>query len=148
MNITLQILQIMGDGKPYTVAELAAALPHITPRQVRIAMDSIKCKKLATAAHLYTVTPEGVSHFLNRPMSVEERREKQRLRNEKNEAKRKENLAKYLAKQAKARAKQLADFKTEPQESEAGIVPSAKVRRHALDMAWMSVAREQEASHV
>lgn len=125
MTRTMKILRAMlKDGKPRT-PELVAAELGVTERQSRdITYFMRRCKYVVRSGSGYVLTDLGRAHAKPRSPEAEAR------------------LERKAARTAMLRGKAPPPIHAE------GIVRKAVVSRPPLDMAWMSVAREQEATHV
>lgn len=125
MTRTMKILRAMlKDGEPRT-PELVAAELGVTDNQSRdIIYFMRRCKYVVRSGDGYMLTQAGRAHAKPRSPEAEAR------------------LERKAARTAMLRGKPPASIHAD------GIVHKAVSTRPALDMAWMSVAREQEASHV
>lgn len=125
MTRTMKILRAMlKDGQPRT-PELVAVELGVTDRQSRdIIYFMRRFKYVVRVGDGYVLTDAGRAHGAPRSLEVEAK------------------LERKAARTAMLRGKPPAPIHAD------GIVDMAVVSRPPLDMAWMSVAREQEASHV
>lgn len=138
MHLTKQILALMLDGQERTASELTA----LTGREHKQVKNSVHNGRrlgyyTVTGEH-YTITDFGRKWAVHEYLTHEEKARR--------------NHERMKAARAKARGnKAPRAIKPKPIDipvTQEVIVLSAMKSRPALDMAWMSVAREQEATHV
>jgi DNA-binding PadR family transcriptional regulator len=137
MNFTKQVLSLMEDGKSYTAAELRD-LTGADSRLIANALRNIKkfgyVEIIAPREQSYSINDAGRHRIAVVPPEVQSKKERERL--------------KTANRRARLKAEQQAKAPIKPQPPKVDLVSLAMRTRPALDMAWMSVAREQEASHV
>lgn len=135
MHLTKQILTLMLDGQERTIAEVVAAL-NCSPEKAAVAMHNGRRNGYYTIAEWhYTIADAGRSEAARKFMTDEERAAKTKLRMKK--------LAEKRRAERKARPPRIVPVR-EPSAPKVDLVSLAVATRPALDMAWMSVAREQE----
>lgn len=136
MNFTQKVLSLMEDGKTYTAAELRE-LTGADSRLIANALRNIKkweyVEIVAPREQSYSINDAGRSRIAVLPPDVQSRKERARL--------------KTANRRARLRAANPAPI-VKPQAPKVDLVSMAMQSRPPLDMAWMSVAREQEATHV
>lgn len=137
-HLSKQILKLMCDGVERKASDLTALTgrPH---KQVKHAVHNGRRRGYYVAVNdHYVITEVGRAWAAHEPLSTEEiaRRNYARLK-----------AARALARASRPPKPPRAPKRIVEQVSQEAIVESAMKSRPALDMAWMSVAREQEASH-
>jgi hypothetical protein len=149
-NLVKKVLTLMCDGQERSIPDVIAAV-DCTRAQADIAMHNGRRRGYYSIRRQhYTITDVGRAREAHRLMSPEELEAKRRIRQKRVQERRKaESAARRAAKPHKAPPPQTKPSKAVPAPVlTIDLVSLAVSTRPALDMAWMSVAREQEASHV
>lgn len=137
MNFTQKVLSLMEDGKTYTSAELRE-LTGADSRRIGNALRNIKkwayVEIVPPREQAYSINDTGRNRIAAIPPEMQSKKERERL--------------KTANRRARLKAATPAPVVIKPQPPKVDLVSMAMKSRPALDMAWMSVAREQEATHV
>lgn len=145
-----RLLKFLSDGEPHTTEEIRIAL-GLTQKQTESAISGCRqTGSLETIPTRYQITDKGRDRAAHAPLTYQQKLARAA------EVRRREREARQLANEQWAanmearrrEVKQTGRPPSGPTKEVMSMVRSAIATRPALDMVWMSVGREQEASHV
>jgi len=151
---TKRLLELLSDGKAHTFDSIHAKL-GLTSKQVESALTCCRISGAVLSIPVrYKITAKGKERAASTPMTHEQKLAKAKeVRRLQREARDRVN-AELVARIEQRRLMAAAEGRGGRPRNHARVMPALSVirsaleSRPALDMAWMSIARTQEASHV